>query len=277
VQTEAYAKINLTLDITGLDERGYHLLSSVFSTVSLCDTVSVEPEGDGITLECDLPHIPTDGRNLCHKAVLALWDACALPAESLKIRLEKRIPDCAGLGGGSSDAAAVLRLLCQRYGLSIDDPRVRKAALSVGADVPFFLQGGICLAQGIGEILTPLPALSGYRVLLVKSDEGASTPQVYRRYDGNARIFPESTPGFLRALREGRDVSPYVSNHLREAAGELCSSVLSLREQLLASGACAAEMSGSGSAVYGLFREESVARDTMKKIDAQFCQLCRFV
>lgn len=277
MQTEAYAKINLTLDITGRDERGYHLLSSVFATVSLSDTVTLEPAGADIVIECDQPSVPTDERNLCHKAALALWNACDLPAEGLRIGLEKRIPSGAGLGGGSSDAAAVIRLLCERYGLSTEDYRVRNAALRVGADVPFFLRGGVCLAEGVGEFLTPLPSLSGYSVVLAKTEEFASTPRVYGIYDEDALSYPPTTPAFLSALREGRAIAPHVSNHLTRAASSLCPSVPILRDRMRSLGACAAEMSGSGSAVYGLFLEGSVARNAVKNIDAQFCEICRFV
>lgn len=278
MQTEACAKVNLTLDIIGRDDRGYHLLSSVFAPVSLSDTVIVIPEGKQIALECDWPFIPVDDRNLCHKAVRILRREFCLPEEDgFRIVLKKRIPVCAGLGGGSSDAAAVIRLLCEHYGIALSDPRVRSAALNVGADVPFFLQGNVCLAEGVGEILTPLPPVKGYTLLLVKTAERASTPDVYRIYDSLSAQNTFTTPEFLRALGAGKNVAPFVSNHLTEAASVLCPSVPRLKEQLLKAGACAAEMSGSGSCVYGLFPDEQTARKAAKTVEAPFCEVCRFV
>ncbi len=277
MKQQAYAKINLTLDITGRDEKGYHLLSSLFARVSLSDTVTLVSGGKGIHLQCNLPFIPTDERNLCYKAVLSFSDELSIPPGNFYINIWKRIPVCAGLGGGSSDAAAVLQLLCRHYGISSEDPAVLRAALRIGADVPFFLKGGLCLAEGIGEKLTLLPPLTGYAVLIAKTSERASTPEVYREYDSRGELQCPTTPAFLQALREKRDISPYVSNHLTNAAVSLCPSVEGLKTQLRAAGALAAEMSGSGSAVYGLFPSVEAARNASKKIDAQFKKVCRFV
>lgn len=277
MELQAYAKINLTLDIVGLDARNYHLLSSVFAEISLADTVSLEPGGKGITLTCSEPGIPTDERNLCVKAAKALLEGLHLPERDFRIGLVKRIPSCAGLGGGSSDAAAVIKLLCRHFGLSPSDPKVREIALSVGADVPFFLQGGVCLAEGVGERLTPLPALPGYTVLLAKTPEAASTPQIYQRYDALTEPQPRTTPGFLEALRIGSDVTPFVSNHLTAATAPLCPSVLRLKQQMKAAGALASEMSGSGSCVFGLFADPVAAERAWNEIDADFREICRFV
>ena len=278
MQTEAYAKVNLTLDITGCDARGYHLLSSVFAMVSLSDTVTLVPQESGVVLACDWPFIPVDERNLCHKAVRMLRDELALPSEDgFRISLKKRIPVCAGLGGGSSDAAAVIRLLCSHYNLSPEDPRVLRAALRVGADVPFFLKGGVCLAEGVGEILTPQPAVRGYTLLLAKTSERASTPEVYRVFDSQSAQIPYTTPPFLAALSRGEDIAPFVSNHLTSATATLCPSVLRLKSRMLSLGACAAEMSGSGSTVFGLFRNEKDARNAARKIGTPFRRVCRFI
>lgn len=277
MQIEAYAKINLTLDVTGRDQRGYHLLSSVFAEISLSDTVTLTPGGKGISLSCSDPNIPTDGKNLCVKAANIFLDGLSLAEKDFHIDLVKRIPSCAGLGGGSSDAAAVIKLLCRHFGISTEDPKVQALALSVGADVPFFLLGGVCLAEGIGEQLTPLKPMQDYVILLAKTSEGASTPEVYRRYDELLTSQPLMTPMFLSALQEGRSVAPYVSNHLTMATESICPSVLRLKQQLISAGALASEMSGSGSAVYGLFSDEITAKNAMKTLDAEFCHICRFV
>ncbi len=277
MQIEAYAKINLTLDVTGRDERGYHLLSSVFAEISLSDTVTLTPGGKGITLSCSDSKIPTDDKNLCVKAAKRFLDGLSLAEKDFHVDLVKRIPSCAGLGGGSSDAAAVIKLLCRHFGISTEDPKVQALALSVGADVPFFLRGGVCLAEGIGEQLTPLNPMPEYFIVLAKTSEGASTPEVYRRYDELPASQPLMTPKFLSALQGGTSVTPFISNHLTAATETICPSVLRLKQQLIAAGALASEMSGSGSAVYGLFSDEITAQNAMKTLDAEFCQICRFV
>ena len=265
------------MDVTGRDERGYHLLSSVFAEISLSDTVTLTPGGKGISLSCSDSNIPTDDKNLCVKAANVFLDGLSLAEKDFHIDLVKGIPSCAGLGGGSSDAAAVIKLLCRYFGISTEDPKVQALALSVGADVPFFLQGGVCLAEGIGEKLTPLKSMQDYFILLAKTSEGASTPEVYRRYDELSTLQPCMTPKFLSALQGETSVTPYISNHLTAATEILCPSVLRLKQQLISAGALASEMSGSGSAVYGLFSDEITAKNAMKTIDAEFCHICRFV
>ncbi len=277
MQTEAYGKINLTLDVTGRDERGYHLLSSVFAEISLSDTVVLTPVGSSVTMRCSDPALPTDGRNLCVKAAERFLDAFALSERGFRIDLIKRIPSCAGLGGGSSDAAAVIKLLCQHFGISVNHPKVQAVALSAGADVSFFFKGGCCLAEGIGEILTPLPTPLESVVLIAKTREAASTPQVYGAYDELGVVQPCATPQLCRALKEGRPVSPYVSNHLTVAATRFCPSVERLKGDMRRLGALCSEMTGSGSAVYGLFSDEAAAQNAKKAIDVQFCEICRFV
>ena len=277
MQTEAYAKVNLTLDVTGIDERGYHLLSSVFSEISLSDTVTLTPGGSGITMTATAPRLPTDDRNLCVKAAKKFLEAFSCSERDFHIHLVKRIPSCAGLGGGSSDAGAVIKLLCRYFGIPTDDPKVQAVALSVGADVPFFLKGGCCLAEGVGEILTPLPPVSDSVLLIAKTREAASTPEVYRRYDQLGLSQPLQTPLLREALQRGESVAPYLSNHLTSATAQLCPSVLRLKEQMKSCGALGSEMSGSGSAVFGIFPDRKSAEDAKKTIDAQFLRICRFI
>ena len=272
----AYAKLNLTLDITGLDERRYHLLSSVFAEISLADRVALTPSDKGVTMTCDDPTLATGEKNLCIRAANAFLRQFDL-TDGFAIHLEKRIPTCAGLGGGSSDAAAVIKMLCEHYSIPTDDPRVLAVARSIGADVPFFLKGGLCHAEGIGDKLTPLPPRIDYVILLVKTNEAASTVDVYRLYDEDAGDCPATTDAFLNALRQGVDPAPYISNQLTLPSSRLCPSVLRLKSDLRALGAVAAEMTGSGSAVFGLFPDEESARTAMNAIKAKFKTICRFV
>ena len=202
----AYAKLNLTLDITGLDERRYHLLSSVFAEISLADRVVLTPSDKGVTMTCDDPTLATGEKNLCVRAANAFLRQFDL-TDGFAIHLEKRIPTCAGLGGGSSDAAAVIKMLCEHYSVPTDDPRVLAVARSIGADVPFFLKGGLCHAEGIGDKLTPLPHRIDYVILLVKTNEAASTVDVYRLYDEDAGDCPATTDAFAK-VSIPRRISP---------------------------------------------------------------------
>ena len=166
----APAKINLTLGITGLRSDGYHLLESIMQTVSLADTLIFEKIPAGILLSCNKSHIPTDERNLCCKAAKKYFDAAGISG-GIKIDLIKCIPDGAGMGGGSSDAAQVLKAMQVFYPAEVD---LLEIAASLGADVPFFLEGGTVLCSGIGEVLEPLslPQKNALFCVVTKPTEG---------------------------------------------------------------------------------------------------------
>lgn len=155
VRTRAFAKINLGLEILGKREDGYHLLRSGMQSISLADElILTKTEEEGIRLRCDRPSLPTDERNLAVRAALSLFRHCELKG-GVQIELRKEIPEEAGLGGGSADAAAVLRALRSLYALPLSDAELRALALPLGADVPFLVAGGTALAEGIGEQLSP--------------------------------------------------------------------------------------------------------------------------
>ncbi|MCL1952111.1 MAG: 4-(cytidine 5'-diphospho)-2-C-methyl-D-erythritol kinase, partial [Oscillospiraceae bacterium] len=176
----AYAKINLLLDVTGKRPDGYHSVAMIMQSIDLHDTVTVEAaSGPGIEIACNLPYIPTDRRNIA-------WKACEAfgITEGLKITLEKRIPGQAGLGGGSADAAAVLTALRDMFRPGMPDGALREIGARVGADVPFCLAGGCCLAEGIGELLTPLPCLpEEYEIEVLKPSAGVNTARAYAALD----------------------------------------------------------------------------------------------
>jgi len=151
VTLRSYAKINLSLDVTGVREDGYHLLSSVFQQISLYDGVRVRREAGngGIKIRCNLPYIPTDERNIVHKVATAFFREMGIPEYQITIDLRKTIPSGAGLGGGSSNGAAVFSALCRLYQISVPTQRAIEILTPLGADIPFFLYGGTMLAQGV--------------------------------------------------------------------------------------------------------------------------------
>ena len=251
----APAKINWTLNVTGVRPDGYHELDMLMQTVELHDTLELE-EDERLTLSCDREDAPCDERNLVMRAARALQAACGCK-RGARMRLAKRIPSQAGLGGGSSDCASALRGLNALWGLNLDEERLREIGLRLGADVPFCLTGGMCRARGLGEALTPLPSRSR-RVLLVKPAQGLSTPEVFHAFDRLARPDPADNEAAARALALGDDelLARSARNMLTDAAISLCPEV---RETLLALrelGASFCAMSGSGSACLALFPEK---------------------
>lgn len=279
ITLSAPAKINLTLAITGIREDGYHLLESVMQTVSLSDTVTVEKIPSGIVIACSRAGIPLDERNLCHKAAKAYLDRTGLQG-GVKITLQKAIPDGAGMGGGSSDAAAVLQAMRALYPGEAD---LFAMAEELGADVPFFLQGGTCLCRGIGEKLFPLafPAKKNLFCVVAKPEEGLSTPRVYQCYDAGGMDFsPPLSENALLTFQKGeaKDIFPLLENDLELPAIAMLPAIGSLKDRLFSLGAKGAMMTGSGSAVFGLFPAEQDARrgaEALKRdgIWACFCTL----
>ena len=231
----AYAKINIGLDIVGRREDGYHLLDMVMQTVDLYDELEITTRDDGkVHLSCDRPDVPTDDSNLAVRAFRAL-----IPAgdpRGADIVIKKNIPSQAGLGGGSSDAAAVLKAVNEMYGLGKSDKELEDIGVKIGADVPFFIRGGCQRCEGIGEILSQAENPYGEYVIIVKPEAGVSTKEIYMAYD---------------RLEE----KPELANVLEAVTAAACPEITEIKHHLLSGGASFASMSGSGTAVFGIFRE----------------------
>ena len=256
----AYAKINLTLDVGAKRADGYHEITSVMQRISLWDTVTVERGTGCDSLLCSVPVTENANDNLCMKALRVFFTETAMESGGVSITLEKHIPTQAGLGGGSSDAAAVLRALRTLYAPDISDGRLETLAARLGSDVPFFIRGGTQLATGRGEVVSPLPQLAAGWFVVVKPDEGYSTAEMYRRLD---------EPGSL-LVRNSRYMQDAVAaNNVHAVAVELHnsfervvpkdSSLRTIKDALRAQGALGTLLSGSGSAVFGLFDDQSAA------------------
>ena len=279
ITLSAPAKINLTLGITGLRKDGYHLLESVMQALSLSDTLSFEMIPSGIVLSCNKSHIPTNEKNLCWKAARKYLDAAGISG-GVKIHLIKCIPDGAGMGGGSSDAATVLKAMRILYPAEVD---LSELAASIGADVSFFLRGGTQLCSGVGEILEPisLPQKKALFCVVTKPEDGLSTPAIYKLYDETRTSFASPMSKEDRARLESGDMNALFSllkNDLELPAIIFLPEIAKRKEMLLELGADAAMMTGSGSAVFGLFQSEEKARIclqclTEKGLEAYFCTL----
>lgn len=261
----AHAKVNLTLDVGAKHPDGYHAVESVMQRIGLWDTVTVERGGERDRLLCDTAVTENDGDNLCMRAVGAFF-AGAERRDGVTVTLRKRIPMQAGLGGGSSDAAAVLRALRTLYAPSMPDAQLEKMAAALGSDVPFFIRGGTALATGRGEVIAPLPPLTAGWFVVVKPEEGYSTAEMYRRLDAlgiGAR--PRSLMAEAMAGNNIHAVAAELRNSFEQAvpAG---SSLWEIKAALRAQGALGALLSGSGSAVFGVFDDRYAALAAAKAL-----------
>ena len=266
VRILAPAKINLGLAVLGSRGDGYHELRTVFQAVSLCDRVTLRPARSGVQVNC--PALPDLGEsNLAHRAARMFFENTGL-TRGVKIDLEKRIPPQAGLGGGSSDAAAVLLGCCRLFGLAPEPGVLRDWAAALGSDVPFFLDGGAAVGSGRGEVLTPLAPFAGAAVALINfSTAGLSTAAVYRRLKSVNRTSERLTGStrnltILLASWQGGDLrrlAKRLFNDLEPPAFALAPELADVKEALYAAGADGALLCGSGSSVFGLFGSDRAA------------------
>lgn len=264
----AFAKVNLDLRVLGTRADGYHDLRTVFQTLAVCDSVTVTGRRGPFEITCDDPAIPTDRRNLVWKATSLLrrlgTGRHSVPRD-IAIHLRKRIPPEAGLGGGSADAAVTLLALSRLWRLDLDLATLSRVGARIGADVPFFLVGGTALGLGRGDDIYPLADMPTVHVVVIRPGFGVATAEAYgwfdregrrRRREFAHRPTPAGWPAWAASLRN--DLEGPVTRH-HPAIGRL-------RQALVDAGAVAAAMSGSGSAVFGLFERVDAARRTARDL-----------
>lgn len=256
---KAYAKINLSLDITGIRDDGYHLLKTVMQSVDIYDTVTVRLNDSGIVkLSCTNTSVPVDNKNTAFKAAEKFFEYCNLK-NGADINIEKYIPSEAGMGGASADAAAVITVLNKLTNSKLSDEELLKIGLLVGADVPFCLTGGTALCEGIGEKITPLCKLPECFIVIAKPEIGISTAKAYSEYDKSKKAAIIYTDNLLLAL-ENKNI-----NQIAKSTGNIfelliqCPEVEDIKHQMMNSGALSSCMTGSGSAVFGIFSDEETA------------------
>ncbi|MDQ3862748.1 MAG: 4-(cytidine 5'-diphospho)-2-C-methyl-D-erythritol kinase [Actinomycetota bacterium] len=273
VRLRAFAKVNYALEVLGLREDGYHEVRTVLQSISLADEVGIEDIAEGFELSLEPAHkeVGPPERNTAYLAwkLLERLTGEALPA---RVRLRKEIPAGAGLGGGSADAAAVLLGLNELFGLGLPAGELREVGVEIGADVPFCISGGTALGEGVGEILTPLGAPPEHRLVVAKPPGSADTGEIYRAYDEAKIESARSVDPVASALRSGSlpALGAAVGNDLKSVTVGFVPEVAALEQAFLKSGALGASMSGSGTAVYGIFDDEESARSATAVIDAPF-------
>ncbi len=263
ISLPAYGKINIGLDVTGIREDGYHLVSMVMQQVELHDTVELAlTEEPGVVMTTDDSDLPTDDGNLCVRAAKLMLGEYK-PNQGLRIHLTKRLPVAAGMAGGSTDAAAVFVGLNKLLNLNLTTAELCEKALALGADIPYCISGGTALAEGIGEELTPLPGLPQWPVLIAKPNLMVSTKEVYQALDSLQNpIHPPMGP-LVSKINETNStclkpeaIAPLMGNILEGVTIEKHPIIEKIKKTMLENGAAIAMMSGSGPTVFGLFATE---------------------
>lgn len=270
----APAKINLALDILGTRSDGYHDMRMVMQMVSLCDTVTVEETAAGFALHTGGDFIPAGRKTLEQRAAEAFFAAIGRPMPGLAVTLGKVTPAYAGLGGGSADVAALLRILRDTYAPELPATELERIGFTVGSDMPFCVRGGTCLAEGRGEVLTDLTPLPDCSIVLCKPNFGIPTPMLFARVDGGELIRRPDIDGMIEALRTGDldGVAARLGNVFEEVLPEEYREVFTIKERLRDLGALNAAMSGSGPTVFGLFRQRETAEQAAKVLKKSYVQ-----
>ena len=285
MQIMAHAKLNLTLDVLGRRPDGYHDLRMIMQSIDLADILELDyNDTKELQVRTDLHFLPNNEKNLAAQAALR-WYECKVSQEpgrwdmedlkrsfnfnGLDITIEKHIPVCAGLGGGSSDAAAVLRALNEMEGACLGPEAVAEIGALVGSDVPYCVIGGTALAEGRGEILTPLPPLPQCWVVLCKPEFSISTPALFNKIDSVRLRCRPDTQGAIAALEAGdlTGVARRMYNVFEDALPDRQRArVNDIKNVLIQSGALGASMSGTGPTAFGLFDDEERAREAQARL-----------
>ncbi|MEJ2641957.1 MAG: 4-(cytidine 5'-diphospho)-2-C-methyl-D-erythritol kinase [Desulfosarcinaceae bacterium] len=271
----APAKINLYLRVLSRRPDGYHEIESLFCPVGLYDRLQLTPD-DGISISCDAAHVPSDEHNLAHRAAICFFEALERTErrqedagiQGVHIDLEKQIPVGAGLGGGSSDAASVLKGLNQIFGGPFDDDRLRALALTLGADVPFFIAPRTAIATGIGERLEYFTNLPKYWAIIIFPNIHIATAEVYKKLKLRLTKHQKEISNF-HFTGQQFDARRHLVNDLETVTERHYPEIKAAKSMLRQKGALGALMSGSGSSVFGLFSAEQKARQAMAALPSR--------
>ena len=280
IRERAYAKLNISLDVASRRDDGYHDMVMVMQTVSVCDELRIALDESGrFSAGTNLSYIPSDERNLAVRAAKSYFAAIGEQSMGARIDIKKRIPVGAGMGGGSADAAAVLRGLNALCGGRLSARELEELSTAVGSDVAFYVAGGTALAQGRGERLEPLPPLPDCVFAVCKPEFSVSTPELFKKLDcAPLRRHPD-TAGIIRALEE-RDLGEIcrrMYNVFEDVDDRRMRTVAEIKSRMLDHGALGAIMTGTGSAVFGVFALERTAEAVCRSLgrDFRFCRTAR--
>ncbi len=267
MKVKAYSKINLTLDIVGKKENGYHLLKTIMQSLELADEVDIELTEKDISVRSSLSYLPSDKSNIAYKAAKAFFDHFGLECGA-EIYIKKNIPVSAGMAGGSTDGAAVIKALNELCGVKAPVETLAKIGEKVGADVPFCIMGGTVLCEGIGEILTPLKPMKKCPVLIAKPDFPISTVEIFKQVKINQIKHHPDTEGAIKAIESGNiyDLSKRMYNVLEDITASGRPVIKEIERVMLDNKAMCSLMTGSGPTVFGLFENEEDALKAQKEL-----------
>ena len=269
MREKAYGKVNITLDVVGKREDGYHLLKMIMQNIDIYDVITIEKIESGIEITCNKPYVPTDERNLAYKAAKLFKDTFNITS-GVSINIKKNIPVAAGLAGGSTDCAAVLKIMNKLFQVNANNEKLMELGVKLGADVPYCINGGTALCEGIGEVLTPLKPFKNHIIVLVKPPFGVSTKEVYKNFDlGRVKNHPE-TDKVITYMNEDNlyEVAKNMKNLLENVTLKKHKVISSIKSEMESLGAIKSMMSGSGPTVFAFFDDMMKAQrcyDEMKK------------
>ena len=272
MKIKAYAKINISLDIVGKRESdGYHLLKMIMQNIDLYDEISIEKQKEGITISCNKNYVPTDSRNLAYKAA-SLFKETYNIEDGVHIDIVKNIPVSAGLAGGSTDAAAVLKLMNKIFEVNVSDEELMNIGLKLGADIPYCINGGTALCEGIGEKITTLPPFKDKILVLVKPSFGVSTKEVYKSFNlDRVKVHPK-TESLIEAMEQ--DNLYYVANNMKNLLENVTlrkhNILIKIKEDMNRYGAVGSMMSGSGPSVFAFFDDMLKAQRCYEKMKEDY-------
>jgi 4-diphosphocytidyl-2-C-methyl-D-erythritol kinase len=269
MKIKAYAKINIALDVVGKREDGYHLLRMIMQGIDLYDTIIIDKIDSGIKLKCNKHYVPTDERNLAYKAAKLFIENYSIN-QGVEIDLVKNIPVSAGLAGGSTDAAGVLKLMNKIFDINASEEELKALGLKLGADVPYCISGGTALCEGIGEKITQLKPFKDKILVLIKPPFGVSTREVYKEFNLSKVIFHPKIEELMKAME--KDDIYFVANNMKNLLENVTlkkhRTITSIKEEVKLNGSIGTMMSGSGPTVFAFFDDMLKAQmcyDNMKK------------
>lgn len=268
---KAYAKINISLDVVGKREDGYHLLKMIMQTIDLYDLLEISEADTGISISCNKTYVPTDERNIVYKAAKLFMDTYNIK-DGISIDIKKNIPVAAGLAGGSTDGAAVLKAMRKFYNINISDKELMKLGVKIGADVPYCIVGGTALCEGIGERITQLKLFNNKILVLVKPKFGVSTKEVYKSFDIQKIFKHPCTEDLIKSIQNDdlAFVSKNMKNLLENVTLRKHIILKNIKEDMIKYGALGAMMSGSGPSVFAFFDDMLTAQRCFEFMKSKF-------
>lgn len=272
MKMKAYAKINIALDAIGKREDDYHLLRMIMQTVDLYDVIDItKSKGSSISISCNKHYVPTDERNLAYKAA-ALFKERFNIKEGINIRIKKNIPVAAGMAGGSTNAAAVLVIMNKLFNVNASLDELKELGVKIGADVPYCIEGGTALCEGIGEVITQLKPFENKILVVLKPNFGVSTKEVYTSLDINKIKKHVNIEGLISAMENDdlRYVSRNMKNVLENVTLKKHSVLKTTKEDMKRSGALGAMMSGSGPTVFAFFDNMLTAQKSFEFLKSKY-------